>query len=225
MEVFSDSRLVVGQVKGELEVRDLRIQEYLNQVRHLQSGFDSFSLQQIPRSRNTYTDSLATLATSLVQNLPQVILVEDLCMTTEMKGKKGHIHQIRAGPSWMDPILLFLKDDILPKEKGEADNVRRKAPRFWLSEDQKLYKHSFFGPYLLCVHPEAVKPLLKELYGGICRNHTKGKSLAHRALAQRYWWPRMQKEAQEYMKKCDQCQMFAPNIHQLGGVLNPLSSP
>ena len=27
------------------------------------------------------------------------------------------------------------------------------------------------------------------------------------------------------MKKCDQCQRFAPNIHQLGGVLNPLSSP
>ena len=26
------------------------------------------------------------------------------------------------------------------------------------------------------------------------------------------------------MKKCDQCQKFAPNIHQLGGVLNPLSS-
>ena len=34
----------------------------------------------------------------------------------------------------------------------------------------------------------------------------------------------MQKEAQEYVKKCDQCQRFAPNIHQLGGVLNPLSS-
>ena len=26
------------------------------------------------------------------------------------------------------------------------------------------------------------------------------------------------------MSKCDQCQRFAPNIHQLGGVLNPLSS-
>ena len=34
----------------------------------------------------------------------------------------------------------------------------------------------------------------------------------------------MQKEAQEYLKKCDQCQRFAPNIHQPGGVLNPLSS-
>ena len=35
----------------------------------------------------------------------------------------------------------------------------------------------------------------------------------------------MQKEAQEYVKKCDQCQGFAPNVHQPGGVLNPLSSP
>ena len=32
----------------------------------------------------------------------------------------------------------------------------------------------------------------------------------------------MQKEAQ---KKCDECQRFAPNIHQPGGTLNPLSSP
>ena len=35
----------------------------------------------------------------------------------------------------------------------------------------------------------------------------------------------MQKEAQEYVKKFDQCLRFAPNIHQLGGILNPLSSP
>ena len=30
VEIFSDSRLVVGQVKGELEVRDTRMQEYLS---------------------------------------------------------------------------------------------------------------------------------------------------------------------------------------------------
>ena len=35
MEIFSDSRLVGGQVQGELEVRDPRMQEYLCQVRHL----------------------------------------------------------------------------------------------------------------------------------------------------------------------------------------------
>ena len=64
VEVFSDSRLVVGQVQGELKARDLRMQEYLSQVRHLQFEFESFNLSQVPRSRNTYTDSLATLAMS-----------------------------------------------------------------------------------------------------------------------------------------------------------------
>ena len=44
MKVFLDSRLVVGQVKGELEARNLRMQEYLNQVRHLKLRFESFTL-------------------------------------------------------------------------------------------------------------------------------------------------------------------------------------
>ena len=35
IKMFSDSRLVVGQVMEELEARDTRMQEYLNQVRHL----------------------------------------------------------------------------------------------------------------------------------------------------------------------------------------------
>ena len=52
-----------------------------------------------------------------------------------------------------------------------------------------------------------------------------GRSLSHRDITQGYWWPSMQKEAQEYVKKCDQCQRFALNIHQPGGTLNSLSSP
>ena len=35
----------------------------------------------------------------------------------------------------------------------------------------------------------------------------------------------MQREAFEYVRKCDQCQRFMPSIHQPKGILNPLSSP
>ena len=35
VNIFSDSRLVVGQVNGELETRDERMQGYLSQVKHL----------------------------------------------------------------------------------------------------------------------------------------------------------------------------------------------
>ena len=86
----------------------------------------------------------------------------------------------------MDYIIQFLKKDILPKERLEAEKVRRKATRFWLSENQKLYKCSFSRPYLLCVHPEMTELLLEELHEGIFRSHIGGRSLAHRAITQGY---------------------------------------
>ena len=70
VEMFSDSRLVVGQVKGKMEDRDVRMQEYLSQVKRLRPSFDLFSLSHISRSGNTHADSLATLATSSVEKLP-----------------------------------------------------------------------------------------------------------------------------------------------------------
>ena len=82
----------------------------------------------------------------------------------------------------MDSIVLFLKEDILPEEKSEAEKVQKKASRFWLSEDQKLYKRYFSRPYLLCIHPEASELLLEELHEGICGSHTGGRSLSHKAL-------------------------------------------
>ena len=86
----------------------------------------------------------------------------------------------------MDPIVLFFRDDILSEDKSEADKVRRNVPRFWLFEDQKLYKHSFSGPYLLCIHPEASELFLEELHEGICGRHKGERSLSHRAITQGY---------------------------------------
>ena len=165
------------------------MQEYLGQVRSIQEKFEVFDLSHVPRSGNTHTDSLATLATSSAQDLPWVVLVEDLYTQTSMHHGAHRIHQITLGPSWMDFISLFLEKNVLPEEKSEADKVRRKAPQFWLSEDRKLYKRSFSGLYLLCVHPEASESLLEELHEGVCGSHTGGRSLSHRALTQGYWWP------------------------------------
>ena len=99
-------------MRGELEARDIRMQGYLSQVRHLQSGFESFNLLHIPRSGNTHSNSLATLATSSAQSLPRIILLENLYKPIEVKREVIHIHQVRVGSSWMEPIVLFLKEDI-----------------------------------------------------------------------------------------------------------------
>ena len=86
----------------------------------------------------------------------------------------------------MDSIMQFLKEDTLSEERVEADKVRRKATRYWLSENQKLYKRSFSRPYLLCVHLELTESLLEELHERICGSHIGGMSLAHRVITQGY---------------------------------------
>ena len=95
------------------------MQGYLSQIKFLQLKFDSFDLLHVPRSGNAHADSLAMLATSWAQHLPRVILVEDLYKPTETR-ETVQIHQIRVGPSWMDSIIQFLREDILPEEKIEA---------------------------------------------------------------------------------------------------------
>ena len=52
IKLFSDSRLVVSQVRGEFEEKDERMQGYLSQVKCLQLKFDSFDLLHVPRSGN-----------------------------------------------------------------------------------------------------------------------------------------------------------------------------
>ena len=129
IKLFSDSRLVVDQVRREFEMKDERMQGYLSRIKCMQSKFDSFDLLHVPRSGNAHADSLAMLATSSAQDLPRVILVEDLHKPSRT-GDMIQINQIRAGSSWMDSIIQFLKEDILPEEKIKADKIRRKATSY-----------------------------------------------------------------------------------------------
>ena len=76
----------------------------------------------VPRSGNAHANFLAMLATSSAQDLPRVILVEDLYKSSRT-GETVQINQIRAGLSLMDSIIRVLKEDILPEEKIEADKI------------------------------------------------------------------------------------------------------
>ena len=125
----------------------------------------------------------------------------------------------------MDPILSYVVDNKLPKDRKEVKMIKRKAPKYWVSKEGLLYRRSFTGPYLLCVRPEMIQNFLFEIHEGICRSHTRGRSLAHRAISPGYWWPYMQTDALKYFREYDKCQRFAPMIHQPARESNPLSSP
>ena len=71
----------------------------------------------------------------------------------------------------MDPIIAFLKDGVLSEEKKEANKIRAKSQRFWLSPSMSLYKKSFSSPYLKCVYLSKVEAFLFEIHEGVCGSH------------------------------------------------------
>ena len=74
-------------------------------------------------------------------------------------------------PYWMDPIIDFLAENRVSDDEKEANRVRRVVAWYWLSVDRKLYRRSFGGPYLLCLHPEKINELLAKLHDGVCGSH------------------------------------------------------
>uniref|UniRef100_A0A2N9ETC4 Uncharacterized protein n=1 Tax=Fagus sylvatica TaxID=28930 RepID=A0A2N9ETC4_FAGSY len=220
--VYCDSLLVASQINGEYMARDERMSAYLLKVQTAMTDFETVRIEQIGRNLNNHADALATLASVLSADFKRFIPIETLT-TPSTDQPANYINAITVGPCWMDPYVTYLKEGVLPEQKKEAEIIRRKTARFWLSKDLKLYRRSFSGPYLLCVHPDVIEDLLYEIHEGICGSHTGGRSLAHRALTQGYWWPYMQKDAVDYVRKCDKCQRFSHSLHQPAGELQPLT--
>ena len=63
-------------------------------------------------------------------------------------------------------------------------------------------------PYLKCVDADEAKYILEEIHGGIYGNHAGPRSLVSKAIRTGYFWPTMQGDALELIKKCEKCQRF-----------------
>ncbi|RVW52759.1 Pro-Pol polyprotein [Vitis vinifera] len=128
------------------------------------------------------------------------------------------------GQEWTKDIIRYLRTSTLPEEPKQAHKIRVQTARFTLIGGH-LYKRSFTGPYLRCLNHSEALYVLAELHKGVCGNHSGGRSLAHKAHSQGYYWPTMKMDAAAYVKKCDKCQRHAPISHMSSETLKPISSP
>ena len=110
-----------------------------------------------------------------------------------------------ASPYWMTPIVRYLNSRELPDNKAKSHKIQVHAARFSLMNGQ-LYKRSLDGPYLKCLTYQQGQYVLAELHDGVCGNHLGGRTLAHRAHTQGYYWITMRTDAIIYVRKCDRCQ-------------------
>ena len=123
LQVFCDSQLVANQISGEYQVRDERMSAYLIVARSLLAEFDSIHVAQIGKEHNSHADILAKLATTLELDIQRTVCIETLDRPS-FQSQKVSVCSISNQPSWMDPILSYLKDNKLLEDKKEANMIK-----------------------------------------------------------------------------------------------------
>ncbi|XP_042499339.1 uncharacterized protein LOC122077455 [Macadamia integrifolia] len=172
----SDSQLIVNQVNGQYEAKEERMAMYLKEVRRLVSSFGTFAMVQIPRQENALADALSKLATADFADCASSVYFEVLDQPSYEQELMCSITQ-RAEPSWMDPIVVYLRDWHLPGDQAEARAIKRRAAKYTL-QGGVLYKRVISWPLLKCLPPNRAEETLREVHEGICGGHIGARPLA-----------------------------------------------
>ena len=136
----------------------------------------------------------------------------------------SNMQEIGSDSSWTTPLVSYLRDGVLPDGKEAARKLKVQAARFVLIKDV-LYKRGFSRPYLRCLGTEEADYVMREVHEGICGNHSGSRSLVHKLVRARYYWPTMQKDAEAYVRACDKCQRCSNIVRQPTEELTPLTAP
>ncbi|XP_075654816.1 uncharacterized protein LOC142624985 [Castanea sativa] len=109
------------EVNGEFKARDKRMQGYFARVQYARAQFKIFVLKQIARGQNSHANSLAMLVTSLGLGIPWVVVVEEINNSSLTGVSLVGVYSLYVGTGWMDPIVAFLKQGLLPEGKCEVE--------------------------------------------------------------------------------------------------------
>ena len=196
--------------------------KYLEKVKLLIAQLQFFEISHVPRTKKTQADALSHLATSCSDALGRTYV--EYLKNPSITGDPPKVEQVTQETNWRDPFVTYLTDGILPENEDEAHHIQWTSAQYILLGGS-LYKRSFTQPLLKCIGPTDVDYALREVYEGIHRDHLGGRALAYKILCQGYYWPTIQKDAIDLIKRCNLCQRYANIQRRLATQLTPLTVP
>ncbi|XP_056691775.1 uncharacterized protein [Spinacia oleracea] len=227
LNIFSDSQLIVNQINGDYEAKDLKMTLYLEKAKTLASKFKPLSIKQVPRDLNTQADALANLGSALRKSpfstIPLVHLLSP-AVEKDIPQDASLVLSTTNTDSWTKPILDYLTHETLPDDKLEARKILFKASRYVILQGI-LFKRSANGMLMRCAGKTEWERLQKQYHEGECGRDEGGRSLSTRIKRNGYYWPTMLKHAMRYVAKCDKCQRHASMTHKPSEFLHPTLTP
>ena len=137
-DVFSDSQLMVNQVKGDYLTKNTRMVAYLDEMKIMSEKIRDFKSRQIPREENKKADALANLASAFDfisdRSIPLEFLASPSIEIT------NPVFQAEEGPTWMDEFFVYLQDGTLLQDKLQICRIQYKSARFCILNIKGLFQ-------------------------------------------------------------------------------------
>ena len=180
VRVYSDSQLVVNQVRRDYQAKGKNIATYLKAVREQLKSFIWFKIEKVPKTENAEADSLARLASRLEDGTLGQTRIE-IFTEPGTNESADHVITVDYSPRWVYPILEYLTKGKIPEDKNEVRRLKYQAHRYTVLNG-KLYRQGYATPYLRCLRPEEADYVMREIHEGVCGNHSEKRSLVQKAL-------------------------------------------
>ncbi|XP_061345883.1 uncharacterized protein LOC133291613 [Gastrolobium bilobum] len=217
VKVFSDSQLVTSQIEGKYQAKGPLLMKYLNKVREIMAEFEEVKVTHIPRGENSRADILSKLPSTKNPGNHRTVVQQS-------RTKPSCVMIITSASDWRQPIVAYLEKGAFPEDPLESRKLVRDVAQYAILEDQ-LYRKGLHIPMLKCLNSEEAEYVLAEIHEGINGHHMGGKALARKALRAGYYWPTMEADSKEHVKRCDSCQKHARLILSPSKELKYISAP
>ncbi|XP_070047277.1 uncharacterized protein [Nicotiana tomentosiformis] len=190
--VLGDSDLLVHQIQGEWETRDLKLIPYRRYLHDLCQRFRSVEFRHIPRIHNEIVDALATLASML--HHPDKTYVDPLHIQVHDQHAYCNVveEEIDVEP-WFHDVKEYIKSGVYPihATSDQKITIRRLAGGCFLSGGI-LYKRTPDLGLLRCMDAKQASTIMAEVHSGVCGPHRSGYVLAKKILRAGYYWLTME---------------------------------
>jgi hypothetical protein len=142
-------------------------------------------------------------------------------VSVEMMEIDQAVFTVREVPSWARPIMDFLVNGQVPADETEARRVTRRSKGYTII-NKEIYKRSATGVLQRCVESAEGLEMLREIHQGECGHHASSRALVAKVFRHGFYWPTALQEAEDLVRKCTGCQMYAHRIHQPASALKTI---
>ena len=182
----SDSQLVVGQIKGEFEVKEPLLQWYYHTIDNSIAKFDKVIIEHIRRQDNEREDALSRLASTKKQNHHRSVVQIRL---KQPSVGDAECLAVTETDTWMGPIIQYLEYGTC--KPGDEKEIRLQCARYTLI-GLDLYRRGCSMSLLKCLTKELAQYVLQEIEDGVCGNHSGARTMAAKVIRAGYYWPTVQ---------------------------------